>query len=205
MAGGAIAFDLASDKCNFEVAVAHLDTQFGWPRDSTYKVYIPNTLHQNFELFRSYPRYVFSFCGAFRYWIAEQYGQNNTIGGFLQGDWDTLKAYVAAGKWALAGSMIDETDVNMPCAEAMCRNFLYGNGYYEEKFGKRSFDVYLPDCFGFSYSLPTFANHFGVRGFSTQKFDLWGGWWESVPNARSIMKWQGPDGSFIYAAMKPSA
>jgi alpha-mannosidase len=203
MAAGAIAYDLSVDKCNFEVAVAHLDTQFGWPRDSTYKIYIPNTLHQNFALFRSYPRYVFSFCGAFRYWIAEQFGQNSIIGNFQQGDWDTLKSYIASGKWALAGSMIDETDVNMPCAEAMCRNFLYGNGYYQDKFGKRSFDVYLPDCFGFSYSLPTFANHFGVRGFSTQKFDLWGGWW-AVPNGASIMKWRGPDGSFIYAAMKPS-
>ena len=205
MAGGAIAYDLTRDKCNFEVAMAHLDTQYGWPRDSTYLSYIPNTLHQNFALFRSYPRYIFSFCGAFRYWIAEQYGQNTTIGGFQQGDWDTLKAYIAAGRWALAGSMIDETDVNMPCAEAMCRNFLYGNGYYEDKFGKRSFDIYLPDCFGFSYSLPTFANHFGVRGFSTQKFDLWGGWWESVQNVQSIMRWKGPDGSFIYAAMKPSS
>jgi alpha-mannosidase len=204
-AAGAAGYDLTVDKCSFEVAVAHLDTQFGWPRDSTYKIYIPNTLHQNFALFRSYPRYVFSFCGAFRYWIAEQFGQNATIGDFQAGDWDTLKSYIASGRWALAGSMIDETDVNMPCAEAMCRNFLYGNGYYQDKFGKRSFDVYLPDCFGFSYSLPTFANHFGVRGFSTQKFDLWGGWWAPVPNARAIMKWQGPDGSFIYAAMKPSA
>lgn len=205
MAGTAIAFDLTRDKCNFEVAVAHLDTQFGWPRDSTYMIYIPNTLHKNFSLFRSYPRYVFSFCGAFRYWIMERYGQNTTIGDFQKGDWDTLKTYIANGRWALAGSMIDETDVNMPCAEAMCRNFLYGNGYYQDKFGKRSFDIYLPDCFGFSYSLPTFANHFGVRGFSTQKFDLWGGWWGSVLNVQSIMKWKGPDGSFIYAAMKPSA
>jgi alpha-mannosidase len=204
MAGVAIAYDLTRDKCNFEVAVGHLDTQFGWPRDSTYNNYIPETLHRNFELFRSNPRYIFSFGGAFRYWIVEQYGQNTTIGGFRKGDWDTLKAYIARGRWALAGSMIDEIDVNMPCAEAMCRNFLYGNGYFEDKFGTRSFDILLPDCFGFSYSLPTFANHFGVRGFSTQKFDRWGGWWAPVENARSIMRWQGPDGSIIYGALKPT-
>ncbi|HAJ79960.1 MAG TPA: hypothetical protein DCO75_09320 [Fibrobacteres bacterium] len=204
LSGSIIAYDLTSDKCNFEIAVAHLDTQFGWPRDSTYKIYLPNTLHDNFALFHSYPRYVFSFCGAFRYWIIEQYGQNNTTGLFEQGDWDTLKEYISKGNWALAGSMIDETDVNIPCAEAMCRNFLYGNGYYKEKFGKRSFDIYLPDCFGFSYSLPTIANHFGVRGFSTQKFGLWGGWW-TVTNEKSLMRWVGPDGSFIYAAMQPSS
>jgi alpha-mannosidase len=205
MASTAIAYDLDSDKCNFEVAVAHLDTHWGWIRDSTYNNYIPNTLHENFALFRSNPRYIFSFCGAFRYWIMENYGQNTTVGDFQKGDWDTLKAYIAKGKWALAGSMIDEIDMNMPCAEAMCRNFLYGNGYYEDRFGKRSFDIYLPDCFGFSYSLPTFANHFGVRGFSTQKFNKWGGWWAPVTDDRSIMKWQGPDGSFIYAAMNPGS
>ena len=80
----------------------------------------------------------------------------------------------------------------MPLRQGDAPNFLYGNGYYQDKFGRRSFDIYLPDCFGFSYSLPTYANHFGVRGFSTQKFDLWGGWWAPVPDDRSIMRWKGP-------------
>ena len=193
------------EHCNFEVAVAHLDTHWQWTRTTTYNNYIPNTLHNNFTLFRSYPRYKFSFCGAFRYWIAEQYGQlSHATTSFVNYDWDTLKKYIASGQWCLAGSWIDEIDPNMPCAEAMCRSFLYGQGYYIDKFNKRSFDIYLPDCFGFSYVLPTLANHFGVRGFSTQKFDLWGGWFP-VANAQSVMKWTGPDGSHIFAAMKPSA
>jgi alpha-mannosidase len=201
-----LAYDIAGGQhCNFEVAVAHLDTQWQWTRNNSYNTYIPNTLHQNFALFRSYPRYKFSFCGAFRYWIAEQFGQTTTTGSFVRGDWDTLKKYIASGQWCLAGSWIDEIDPNMPCAEAMCRSFLYGQGYYIDKFnGRRSFDIYLPDCFGFSYVLPTLANHFGVRGFSTQKFDGWGGWWAPVPNNRAIMMWTGPDGSHIFAAMKAS-
>jgi alpha-mannosidase len=201
-----LAYNIAGgEHCNFEVAVAHLDTHWQWTRTTTYNTYIPNTLHNNFTLFRSYPRYKFSFCGAFRYWIAEQYGQlSHGTTSFANYDWDTLKKYIANGQWCLAGSWIDEIDPNMPCVEAMCRSFLYGQGYYIDKFNKRSFDIYLPDCFGFSYSLPTLANHFGVRGFSTQKFDLWGGWF-AVAAARSVMKWTGPDGTHIFCAMKPSA
>ena len=185
--------------------MAHLDTHWQWTRTTTYNTYMPNTLHQNFTLFRTYPRYKFSFCGAFRYWIAEQYGQlSHGTTSFVNYDWDTLKKYIASGQWCLSGSWIDEIDPNMPCAEAMCRSFLYGQGYYLDKFNKRSYDIYLPDCFGFSYVLPTLSRHFGVVGFSSQKFDLWGGWF-SISTARSIMKWTGPDGSHIFAANKCSA
>ena len=201
-----LAYDLAGGvHCGYVVAVAHLDTQWQWTRTDTYNTFIPNTLHQNFTLFRTYPRYKFSFCGAFRYWIAEQFGSGTAHSGtgFQNYDWDTLKKYIASGQWALAGSWIDETDPNMPCLEAMCRNYLYGQGYYLDKFNKRSYDIYLPDCFGFSYNMPTIARHFGVVGFSSQKFDNWGGYF-TLSNAQSIMKWTGPDGSYIFAANRCS-
>jgi len=187
----------------YVVAVAHLDTHWQWTRTSTYNNYIPNTLHANFTLFRSYPRYKFSFAGAFRYWIAEMYG-NSGNADFNPGDWDSLKKYIASGQWTVAGSCIDEIDPNMPCLEAVCRNYLYGQGYYLDKFNKRSYDIYLPDCFGFSYNTPTVARHFGVVGFSSQKFDNWGGWF-SITNATSIMKWIGPDGQYIFAANRCSS
>jgi alpha-mannosidase len=203
--GAVLAYDITKDKCTYEVAVGHLDTQWEWTRTTTYNELIPKTLHDNFSLFAKYPRYVFSFAGAFRYWIAEQANQN-PFGNFQAGDWDTLKGYIASGRWALAGSCVDEIDVNLPCAETLCRNFLYGNGYYQDRFGKTSIDMYLPDCFGFAYDLPTIACHFGVRGFSTQKFDNPDcGWWAPVPDNLSIMKWMGPDGSYVFAAMKPSS
>lgn len=79
---------------------------------------------------------------------------------------------------------------------------LYGNNFFKEEFGKTSIDILLPDCFGFPNSLPTIAVHCGLKGFSTQKFDRWGGF---RPSPFSIGKWEGVDGSKIVAVLKPGA
>jgi alpha-mannosidase len=54
------------------------------------------------------------------------------------------------------------------------RQALYGRRFFKQEFGHASEDIYLPDCFGFSYALPSIAAHSGFRSFSTQKL-TWGG------------------------------
>ena len=44
---------------------------------------------------------------------------------------------------------------------------------FSREFGRRSVDVYLPDCFGFGWALPSIMAHSGLTGFSTQK-RTWG-------------------------------
>lgn len=202
LAVGVLSYDITKDKCCFAVGYQHLDTQWGHPREYAYKSQIPNTLHTNFALFRKYPTYILSFSGAQRYWMVER-ANEQLFGNFKAGDWDTLKAYIEKGNWYPCGGMIDEIDVNIPCAEVIGRSILYGNGYFEDRFGKRSLDIVLPDCFGFGYALPTIGRHFGIRGFSASKYSGWGGW-QSLSNAQSIARWYGVDGSFLYAALRPS-
>jgi alpha-mannosidase len=38
-----------------------------------------------------------------------------------------MKQYVAAGRWYPAGSSMEEGDVNLPSAEGIIRQILYGN------------------------------------------------------------------------------
>ena len=83
--------------------------------------------------------------------------------------------------------------------EALFRNFLYGNRYFEDKFGVTSKDVFLPDCFGFGYALPSIAKHSNLLGVSSQKLS-WGGAYE-CPFDLGV--WQGVDGSRIFASLKP--
>ena len=64
---------------------------------------------------------------------------------------------------------MEEGDVNLPSAEAIIRQVLYGNTYFRKEFGKASEEFMLPDCFGFPASLPSILAHAGVKGFSTQK------------------------------------
>ena len=148
----------------YVVGTAHLDTQWLWTIQDTIREYIPRTLHDNFALFERYPGYVFSFEGAFRYMLAKEYDPR----GF-----ERLEDYVDQGRWRVAGSAIDAGDVNIPSPESLVRHVLYGNGYFKRTFGKTSADIFLPDCFGFGWALPTIAAHCGLRGFSTQKL-TWG-------------------------------
>jgi alpha-mannosidase len=213
MAGSGFAWDLTTDKVAYIVSDSHMDDCWGWTRDNTYKTLIGNVLHQNFSLLNSYPRYVFNFGGAFRFMIVEHadsvINAGGTYGNFAKGDWNQLKSFVSQGyggskgTWHICGKWITEPDVNIPSAESMIRHALYGGGYFEDKFGiQTSIDIHLPDCFGFGYALPTIACHTGIRGFDSHKFRLWGGAWGSAvcTHDRSIMKWYGPDSSFIYAA-----
>lgn len=176
----------------FVVGYAHLDTQWRWTYIDTIKEYIPNTLQRNFALFDKYPGYIFNFSGSRRYRMMEEY---------YPADYERLKGYVAAGRWFPCGSSVDENDANVPSAESLVRQVLYGNRYFREKFGVASDEYMLPDCFGFPAALPSVLSHCGVKGFSTQKLT----WNAVVPIPFKVGVWEGPDGNGVVAALDPGA
>ena len=57
----------------YAVATTHLDTSWSWELETTLQDYLPKTLTENFELLEKYPDYVFSFEGAYRYELMEEY------------------------------------------------------------------------------------------------------------------------------------
>ncbi|MCR5681797.1 MAG: hypothetical protein K6G29_05025, partial [Clostridiales bacterium] len=146
------------------VANAHLDTQWNWTIQDTIRDCVKNTLERNFALMDKYPHYRMNFEGAFRYKLAKEYYPDL---------YEKLKGYIAEGRWNVAGSTWDAMDANVPSSEALMRQILYGNGFFEKEFGKKSTDIFLTDCFGFRYALPSIEAHMGLNGFSTQKL-VWG-------------------------------
>ena len=92
---------------------------------------------------RKYPNYIFNFSGANRYRMMKEY---------WPADYARVKQYVAAGRWFPAGSSMEESDVNVPSAESIFRQILYGNRFFQREFGKTSAEYMLPDCFGFPAS-----------------------------------------------------
>lgn len=185
----------------FVVSNAHLDTQWNWTIQDTIRDCVKNTLENNFELFEKYPNYVMNFEGAFRYKLAKEYYPHL---------YEKLKGYVRDGRWNVAGSQWDASDTNVPSSEAFMRQILYGNGFFEREFGKKSEDIFLTDCFGFRYSLPSIAAHMGLKGFSTQKL-VWGVGSPIYNKDGSVSrpmpdkdaprmdlgKWIGPDGNYV--------
>lgn len=180
--------DLSSEKVLYVVGTAHLDTQWRWTIQTTIDDYIKNTLDDNFLLFEEYPNYTSSFEGAFRYMLMKEYYPNR---------YNTMANYINQGRWQVAGSTLENGDMNIVSPESLIRQTLIGNNYFEDEFNKRSTDVYLPDCFGFSYTLSTWATHYGLNGFSTQKLT----WGSAVGIPFNLGVWQDPDGSSIIAAL----
>jgi alpha-mannosidase len=189
------ALDPTRDKILYMVATAHLDDQWNWTIQDTINSFIPNTLHQNFTYFSnpSFTNYTFSFEEAWRYQLINEY---------YPADFLTLSNYIAQGRWRVAGSVMVAGDVNTPAPESLIRHTLYANNYWRQQFGKTSVDIFLPDCFGFGYALPSVAAHCGLKGFSSQKLS-WG-CWTNIP-FQNIGRWVGPDGSSIVAALQPGS
>jgi alpha-mannosidase len=55
------------------VATAHLDTQWRWTIRNTIDSFVPDTFRKNYALMDQYPEYVFSFEGAFKYMLLNEY------------------------------------------------------------------------------------------------------------------------------------
>ncbi|HKY42191.1 MAG TPA: hypothetical protein VJM50_03800, partial [Pyrinomonadaceae bacterium] len=197
--------DLSKEPTLYVVAYSHLDTQWRWEYPRSINDYIPKTLHDNFALLDKYPNYLFNFGGANRYRMMKEY---------WPADYARLKNYVAAGRWFPAGSSMEEGDVNVPSAESIFRQILYGNQFFRREFGKASAEYMLPDSFGFPASLPSILAHAGLKGFSTQKL-TWnssarvggrGSIQETPPGIPfNVGYWVGPDGRGVVAALNPGS
>src|SRR5579864_7610744 len=185
--------DITKTPTLYVVPYAHLDTQWRWEFPQSISEYLLKTMRVNFDLIEKYPHYVFNWTGANRYRLMKEY---------FPSDYARVKGYVAAGRWFPAGSSVEEGDVNLPSAEAIIRQVLYGKEYFRREFGKTSAEYFLPDCFGFPASLPSILAHSGIKGFSTQKLT----WGSSAPAGGpdspertprgtpfNVGIWEGPD------------
>jgi len=171
------------------IATAHNDTQWNWTVQHTIRDCVPNTMYRNFALFEKYPDYKFNYEGVIHYMFFKEYHPDQ---------WSRLQDYVKKGRWKVSGAWINAVDVNIPSAESLFRHALYGNGFFRREFGTVSRDVYLPDCFGFGYALPSIGRHSGLNAFSTQKLS-WGSW---IPAPFAVGRWEGVDGSFLVSALR---
>ena len=174
----------------YAASTAHLDTVWRWELPKTIEEFLPDTINTNFDLIERYPEYRFNFEGAYRYELIEEYYPEQ---------FEKLTEYVNAGRWCPSGSEYENGDVNIPSPEAIFRNILYGNRYFKEKFGKTTTDIFLPDCFGFGWALPSIMKHAGLNGFTTQKL----GWGGAVKRPFDVGIWRGVDGSEVFASLNP--
>jgi alpha-mannosidase len=112
---------------------------------------------------------------------------------------DRVKAKVQSGQFHLIGGSWVENDSNMPSGEALARQMIFGQRYFESRFGKRCDTAWLPDSFGLTGALPQLIRGAGMNYFFTQKLS-----WNNINVfPHSTFNWVGIDGTQVLCHMTP--
>src|SRR5215210_7480959 len=164
---------------------AHLDLAWLWPVSETIRKG-RRTFASVLSLMERYDDFVFNQSSAQLYrWI--ETGSPEIF--------ERVRRRVEEGRWEPVGGSWVEPDCQIPSGESMVRQMLYGQRYFEEKFGHRSRVAWLPDAFGFSPALPQLLRGAGMEGFFTYKLN----WSETNEFPYDLYEWEGIDGSTIIA------
>ncbi|MGD2217289.1 MAG: glycoside hydrolase family 38 C-terminal domain-containing protein, partial [Gemmatimonadales bacterium] len=161
----------------------HIDAAWLWPWSETRDV-IRDTWRTSLKLAEIFPGYIFSGSGAAYYDMLDR---------LEPGLSDSLHAAVESGRWVPVGGWWVESDLNVPSGESLVRQGLYGQRYFERRFGRRSKVAWTPDCFGYPWTIPQILQGAGLEYFVTQKIR----WNDSTEFAYNAFHWEGLDGTRV--------
>lgn len=170
---------------------AHIDLAWLWPYAETRRK-ARRTFHTALGLMEGSNHYLAESGFRFNQSTAQYYAQIEEDDPEL---FERIVGKVKAGAWETIGGMWVEPDTNMPTGESLVRQVLYGQRYFEQKFGVRHTVCWLPDCFGFSAALPQILSQGGITSFFTIKVN----WSETNRFPADLFWWEGLDGSRVLA------
>jgi alpha-mannosidase len=162
---------------------AHIDLAWLWPLEETERK-ARRTFSTAVALLDRYPEFRFVQSMAQLYELVEQSEPEL---------FERIREKIGDGVWEPVGGMWVESDANMPAGESLVRQLLYGQRYFEEKFGARHDVCWMPDCFGFTPALPQLLLGAGIRSFFTIKLT----WSETNRFPHDLFWWEGIDGSRV--------
>lgn len=116
------------------------------------------------------------------------------------GLFEKIRKAVKEGRWEPEGGMWVEADCNLTGGEALVRQLLYGNEFFNDEFGKTSRVLWLPDVFGYSAALPQILKKSGIDYFMTSKLS----WSEFNETPYDTFMWRGIDGSEVLTHFTPA-
>ncbi len=169
---------------------AHLDTAWLWPLDETRRK-AQRTFSTAICLMERYPEFKFAVSQAYQYAIIEETDPDLFA---------RIRAKVDSGQWIPVGGSWVEPDCNLPTGESLCRQFLYGQRYFDKTFGNRSTIFWNPDVFGYDGQLPQLMREAGMTRFLTQKLS----WNRFTAPPHHSFHWKGIDGTSVLTHFPPA-
>lgn len=173
------------------IAHSHLDIAYYWRRIHAVQKNLRTVLIQ-LRLMDRYPDFKYTHTQPYVYETLEKYYPDV---------FEELKEKVQNGQFEPVGAMYVEPDCNIPSAESLIRQCLYGQLTYKRMFGKTVNNAWLPDVFGNSWILPQILKKSGVEYFVSNKMSTWNDT-NRFPHNNFI--WRGIDGSEVYACVPPT-
>ncbi len=172
------------------VGHAHLDVGWLWPiREGVRKA--ARTFSSQLDLLDRYPDYVFG-------------ASQPQLFMFLKEHYPALyarvKIAVEAGRIEPQGAMWVEADCNIISGESMVRQVLHGKNFFRDEFGVDVKNLWIPDVFGYSASMPQIMQRAGVESFLTQKLS----WSQFNRFPHTTFRWFGIDGSELLTHFPPA-
>ncbi|GAX76602.1 hypothetical protein CEUSTIGMA_g4048.t1 [Chlamydomonas eustigma] len=168
----------------------HIDTAWLWPFSETRRK-TARSWSSQLKLMEQYPEHTFTASSAQQYeWLQQDY----------PGLFERIQSAAAKKHFIPVGGTWVEMDANMPSGEALVRQFLYGQRFFEKNFGVRSEVFWLPDTFGYAAQLPQLVKGAGMKYFLTQKLS-----WNNINTfPHNTFMWQALDGSQVLTHFPPA-
>jgi alpha-mannosidase len=168
---------------------AHIDSAWLWPLRETVRK-VARTAANVTALMDDDPGFVYAMSSAQQWAWMQQHRPDL---------WERMREKVAAGQFLPVGGMWVESDTNMPGGEALARQLVHGKRFFLDELGVETDEVWLPDSFGYSASLPQLVTLSGSRWFLTQKIS----WNQFNKFPHHTFWWEGLDGTRVFTHFPP--
>jgi alpha-mannosidase len=172
------------------VGHSHIDLAWLWPWTETVEV-CRATFENALNLIENHPEFTYAQSQAQTYVWIEKYFPDLFA---------RIKKQIAAGRWIIVSGMWTEPDSNLPGGESFVRQILFGQRYFQKKFGVTTDIAWTPDTFGYAWTLPQIYRKSGLKYFMTTKI-----WWNDITRPKHhLFWWEAADGTRLLTFLPES-
>ena len=172
----------------FMIGNAHLDPAWMWRLEEGFEAFLA-TCRSALDRMEETPDFIFTASSAAHYEFVER----TDPALFLR-----IQEAVKNGKWSLVSGWWVESDCNIPGGEAFIRQGLYGQKYFQSRFGIICNTGFNIDSFGHNANLPQLLLHCGMSRYVFMRPEE-----DEKKLADAVFKWRALSGDEVTAYRLP--